>query len=66
MFITFRNNSADCRIKLNINDTSYLLESGKSVEVNVYEGADHDLGKDDAAKERANELLFGYIDRFLK
>lgn len=35
MFIIFRNNSADCRIKLNINDTSYLLESGKSVEVNV-------------------------------
>lgn len=37
MFITFRNNSADCRIKLNINDTSYLLESGKNVEVCVYD-----------------------------
>lgn len=34
--------------------------------LNVYEGADHDLGKDEAAKDRANELLFGYIDRFLK
>lgn len=37
MFITFRNNSADCRIKLNINDTSYLLESGKNVEVSVFD-----------------------------
>ncbi len=37
MFITFRNNSADCRIKLNINDTSYLLESGKNVGVSVYD-----------------------------
>lgn len=33
---------------------------------NPHEGADHDLGKDEAAKDRANELLFGYIDRFLK
>lgn len=39
MFINFRNNASDCRIKLNINDTSYLLESGKSVEVNVYDDA---------------------------
>lgn len=34
--------------------------------LNVYNGADHDLGKDEDAKDRADELLFGYIDRFLK
>ncbi len=34
--------------------------------LNVYEGADHDLGKDEAARDRADELLFSYIDRFLK
>ena len=34
--------------------------------LNVYKGADHDLRGDDAAKEKANELLFGYVDRFLK
>ena len=33
---------------------------------NVYEGADHDLGKDDAAKDRADELIHEYIARFLK
>lgn len=43
-----------------------LTQYGVEHVLNVYEGADHDLGKDDAAKERANELLFGYIDRFLK
>ena len=43
-----------------------LTQYGVEHELNVYEGADHDLGKDDAAKQRADELLFGYIDRFLK
>lgn len=43
-----------------------LTEYGVEHALNVYQGADHDLGKDDAAKERADELLFGYIDRFLK
>ncbi|MBR5234433.1 MAG: alpha/beta hydrolase [Clostridia bacterium] len=43
-----------------------LAQYGVEHVLNVYEGADHDLGKDDAAKERADELLFGYIDRFLK
>ena len=43
-----------------------LTEYGVEHVLNVYQGADHDLGKDDAAKERADELLFGYIDRFLK
>ncbi len=43
-----------------------LTQYGVEHVLNVYEGADHDLGKDDAAKERADELLFGYIDRFLK
>ncbi len=37
MFINFRNNASDCRIKLNINDAYYLLEAGKSVEVSVYD-----------------------------
>ena len=43
-----------------------LTEYGVEHVLNVYEGADHDLGKDEAAKKRADELLFGYIDRFLK
>lgn len=43
-----------------------LTQYGVEHVLNVYEGADHDLGKDDAAKKRAEELLFGYIDRFLK
>lgn len=43
-----------------------LTQYGVEHVLNVYEGADHDLGKDDAAKKRADELLFGYIDRFLK
>ena len=43
-----------------------LTEYGVEHVLNVYQGADHDLGKDDAAKKRADELLFGYIDRFLK
>ncbi len=43
-----------------------LTQYGVEHVFNVYEGADHDLGKDDAAKKRAQELLFGYIDRFLK
>ncbi len=45
---------------------SLLTQYGVEHVLNVYEGADHDLGKDDAAKKRAEELLFGYIDRFLK
>ena len=33
----------------------------------VNDGADHDPGSnEDETKNRANELLFGYIDRFLK
>lgn len=43
-----------------------LTQYGVEHVLNVYQGADHDLGKDDAAKARADELLFGYIDRFLK
>lgn len=43
-----------------------LTQYGVEHVLNVYKGADHDLGKDDAAKDRADELLFGYIDRFLK
>lgn len=43
-----------------------LTKYGVEHVLNVYKGADHDLGKDDAAKARADELLFGYIDRFLK
>lgn len=43
-----------------------LTQYGVEHVLNVYEGADHDLGKDDEAKKRADELLFGYIDRFLK
>lgn len=43
-----------------------LTKYGVEHVLNVYEGADHDLGKDDEAKARADELLFGYIDRFLK
>lgn len=39
---------------------------GVEHELNTYDGADHDLGKDDEAKKRADELLFGYIERFLK
>lgn len=43
-----------------------LTQYGVEHVLNVYKGADHDLGKDDEAKARADELLFGYIDRFLK
>lgn len=43
-----------------------LTQYGVEHVLNVYNGADHDLGKDDAAKDRADELLFGYIDRFLR
>lgn len=43
-----------------------LTQYGVEHVLNVYQGADHDLGKDEDAKDRANELLFGYIDRFLK
>ena len=43
-----------------------LTQYGVEHVFNVYNGADHDLGKDDEAKKRADELLFGYIDRFLK
>ena len=43
-----------------------LTQYGVEHVLNVYNGADHDLGKDDEAKARADELLFGYIDRFLK
>ena len=43
-----------------------LTQYGVEHVLNVYNGADHDLGKDDAAKKRADELLFGYIDRFLR
>lgn len=43
-----------------------LTQYGVEHVLNVYQGADHDLGKDDEAKKRADELLFGYIDRFLK
>ncbi len=43
-----------------------LTEHGVEHVLNVYDGADHDLGKDDDAKKKADELLFGYIDRFLK
>lgn len=43
-----------------------LTQYGVEHVLNVYEGADHNLGKDESAKERADELLFSYIDRFLK
>ena len=43
-----------------------LTQYGVEHVLNTHRGADHDLGKDDAAKDKANELLFGYIDRFLK
>lgn len=43
-----------------------LTQNGVEHVLNVYKGANHDLGKDDAAKDKADELLFGYIDRFLK
>ena len=43
-----------------------LTQYGVEHVLNIYDGADHDLGKDDEAKKKADELLFGYIDRFLK
>ena len=43
-----------------------LTQYGVEHVLNVYDGADHDLGKDEDAKDKADELLFGYIDRFLK
>lgn len=43
-----------------------LTQYGVEHVLNVYDGADHDLGKDDEARDKADELLFGYIDRFLK
>ena len=43
-----------------------LTQYGVEHVLNVYDGADHDLGKDEAAKDRANELLFSYVDRFVK
>lgn len=43
-----------------------LTQHGVEHVLNVYDGADHDLGKDEEARDKADELLFGYIDRFLK
>lgn len=43
-----------------------LTQYGVEHVLNVYDGADHDLGKDEEARDKADELLFGYIDRFLK
>lgn len=43
-----------------------LTQYGVEHVLNAYNAADHDLGKDDEAKKRADELLFGYIDRFLR
>lgn len=43
-----------------------LTQYGVEHVLNVYQGADHGLDKDEEAKDRADELLFGYIDRFLK
>lgn len=43
-----------------------LTQYGVEHVLNVYDGADHDLGKDEEARVKADELLFGYIDRFLK
>lgn len=43
-----------------------LTQYGVEHVLNVYEGSDHGLDKDEDAKDRADELLFGYIDRFLK
>ena len=43
-----------------------LTEYSVEHELNVFNGADHDLGNDDEAKTRADELLFGYIDKYLK
>lgn len=60
--------SADTIVPFSNAQTLDALLTQYSVEhvLNVYDGADHDLGKDDEAKKRADELLFGYIDRFLK
>lgn len=43
-----------------------LTQYGVEHVLNAYNAADHDLGKDNEAKKRADELLFGYIDRFLR
>lgn len=43
-----------------------LTQYGVEHEFNVYDGADHDLGKDDAAKDRADELIHEYIAKYLK
>lgn len=43
-----------------------LTQYGVEHVLNVYQNSDHDLGNDEDAKDRANDLLFGYIDRFLK
>ena len=43
-----------------------LTQYGVEHVLNVYNGADHDLQGDEAAKDRANELLFGYVERFVK
>ncbi len=43
-----------------------LTKYGVEHELNVYNGADHDLGRDDEAKKRADDLMLSYIDRFLK
>lgn len=43
-----------------------LTQYGVEHVLNVYQNSDHDLGNDEDAKDRANDLLFGYVDRFLK
>lgn len=43
-----------------------LTQYGVEHVLNVYKGADHDLQGDEAAKDKANELLFSYVDRFVK
>ena len=43
-----------------------LTEYGIEHVFNVYDGADHDLAKDDAAKDRADTLIHEYMYKYLK
>lgn len=43
-----------------------LTEYGVEHVLNVYKNSDHDLGNDEEAKKIANDLLFGYVERFLR
>ena len=60
-------NHSNCDTVVSFSNALLLTQYRVERVPGVNDGADHDPGsKEDEAQNRANELLFGYIDRFLK